>query len=79
MAEQLHFCAVEAPIDRRGTAAGDGSAMEEGSAAVTVGLVEALSACAEGVIADLKTECALRRLAARLVARGVCPSIDDSV
>lgn len=64
--EQLLFCAVEADLDALRQPAGDGSPMEEGGSAVVLPLAEALRRCEEGDIADLKTECALRRLAARL-------------
>jgi ADP-ribose pyrophosphatase len=66
IAEQVHFCAVETALGPTSPAAGDGSPMEEGGEAVLLHLRDALQRCDEGRISDVKTECALRRLAAAL-------------
>jgi len=49
-----------------GHAAGDGSAMEEGSRVVVLELAEAIRRCRDGRIPDMKTEVGLLRLAALL-------------
>lgn len=66
IAERLHFFCVEAHLDRMSPSAGDGSPMEEGGMVSEVDLQTALASCDSGDIHDLKTECAVRRLAQRL-------------
>lgn len=72
LAEQLFFCAVEIPMaldaffPAAQRALGDGTPMEEGGSALMLSLADALGRCEGGAIRDLKTECALRRLAAEL-------------
>lgn len=60
--ERVHFRAVEADLDAAGQAHGDGSAMEEGTRAVVLDIVDAIARCRTGEIPDMKTEIALLRL-----------------
>ncbi len=64
--EKLHFVAAAAPLDRAGAPPGDGSVMEECSTLWTATLGEAIAACRDGRIPDMKTEVALVRLADHL-------------
>ncbi len=72
--ERLHYLAaqVDAEGDPRDAqpAPGDGHAMEEGGEARFLPLDEALSWCASGRIADLKTELGLLRLGQFLRGEG---------
>jgi ADP-ribose pyrophosphatase len=64
MAEKLHFAHAELrDDDLRSPATGDGHAVEEGSVSVFVRLADALQAVDTGLVHDVKTEIALRRLA----------------
>lgn len=67
MPEKFWLTAVEVPgphLQRH--AAGDGSPMEEGSTTRWVDLHEAIEACVDGRLEDVKTELVLRRLRDRL-------------
>lgn len=66
LAEKLHYWAAEVDPSKRGVPAGDGSPTEERARVRFVPLADALAACRDGRIADLKTEAAVRRLAERL-------------
>ncbi|MCS6797425.1 MAG: NUDIX hydrolase [Myxococcota bacterium] len=68
-AERVFPFAAELAEGHVETPTSDGSVVEEGARCVLVPLREALAACADGRIADAKTEVVLRRLAARW-ARG---------
>ncbi len=68
MAERIYPCCVEAPLAGHGAGAGDGSLLEEGGGGLCLLLAEALERCRRGLIADAKTELALRRLAEQLDA-----------
>jgi ADP-ribose pyrophosphatase len=68
IAEKVHFLAAELDTDLRSEPTLDGSAVEEHAECVLVPLAEALAACRDGRIADVKTEIALRRLAELLGA-----------
>lgn len=65
MAERLYFFAVETALTAQPATPprGDGSPFELGATLELLELDEALARCARGEIEDLKTECALRRLA----------------
>ncbi len=64
--EKLYFCASAAPLaDARG-GDGDGSVMEECAELRLLELGEAIEACRDGRIPDLKTEVGLLRLADHL-------------
>ncbi|MBK8480103.1 MAG: NUDIX hydrolase [Proteobacteria bacterium] len=69
MAERIYFFAVEAALTAEPACppAGDGSPFELGATLELLELDEALARCGRGEIEDLKTECALRRLAQWLV------------
>ncbi len=65
--EKLYFCAAELSArEPAGVAHGDGSAMEEWSRLHVWELSEAIDACRDGRIPDMKTEVALLRLADHL-------------
>lgn len=64
--EKLYFTAASAPLDEARDGAGDGSVMEEGASIVWMTLGEAISACRDGRIPDMKTEVGLLRLADHL-------------
>ena len=67
MPEKFWLTAVEVPGPHaQRPAEGDGSPMEEGSAIRWMDLDEAIAACVDGHIEDVKTELALRRLKDRL-------------
>jgi ADP-ribose pyrophosphatase len=74
--EKVHFRAARADLDRRAEPKGDGSPMEEGGEVVVMSLRDAIRACREGDIPDMKTEVALLRLADRL---GYLPQVDAFV
>ncbi len=74
--EKVHFRAARADLARRGPAHGDGSPMEEGQEVVVLPLRDAIAACRDGRIPDMKTEVALLRLADRL---GYLPALDRFV
>lgn len=59
--EKVYFKAVACDLDRASVPRGDGSVMEEVGGLVILDLEEALQACREGRIADMKTEIALSR------------------
>ncbi len=67
MAEKFWFMAVEVedPTDQP-PALGDGSPMEEGASTRWMPLEEAIAACVDGRLEDVKTELVLRRLQAHL-------------
>jgi ADP-ribose pyrophosphatase len=65
MAEKLHYWAAEVDPAARGTPLEDGTPTEERAEVRFVPLSEALAACRDGRVADLKTETAIRRLAER--------------
>jgi ADP-ribose pyrophosphatase len=63
IAEKLHFVHAEVlPTDEHGRAHGDGHPVEEHAVSAFVPLDEALAALDSGVIHDIKTEVAIRRL-----------------
>ena len=61
MAEKLHFLAARVDPARRGAPTEDGSPLEERAEVRFVPLDDALAACRDGRVADLKTEAAIRR------------------
>jgi ADP-ribose pyrophosphatase len=63
LAEQVHFLAARVDPSLRGVPTEDGSPVEENAVVRLLPLAEALAACADGRIADSKTELGLRRLA----------------
>lgn len=63
IAEKIHVLHAEVDPSRAGAPSLDGSAVEENARIEWVPLEEALAACADGRIEDIKTELALRRLA----------------
>lgn len=65
MAERLSFVVADVDPAACVTPTEDGSPVEEQAVVRFVPLSEALAACASGVIADIKTELAVRRLADR--------------
>ncbi len=71
--ELVHFRAIEASLDGRGDAPGDGSPMEEGGGVVVMPLREAIRRCRDGTFPDMKTEVALLRLSDQL---GYVPALD---
>jgi ADP-ribose pyrophosphatase len=66
--EKLYFCAAEVDLDAGAPdgGGGDGSTMEEWARLHVWELGEALDACRNGAIPDMKTELALHRLADHL-------------
>ena len=64
--EKIYFCAGEIDVSQARPGRGDGSVMEECARLVTLELGEALEACRDGRIPDMKTEFALLRLADHL-------------
>lgn len=74
--EKLYFTAAPAPLERARQGAGDGSVMEEGAEIVVMSLAEAVAACRDGRIPDMKTEVGLLRLADHL---GYLPQLDRFV
>lgn len=69
IAERLHFLAARVDPSTLVTPTEDGSPVEERAAVRFVPIEEALAACRDGRVADIKTETGVRRLAER-----VCPS-----
>ncbi|MCP4197368.1 MAG: hypothetical protein GY762_09470 [Proteobacteria bacterium] len=64
--ERIYFARARiADVDARKTPTGDGSPVEDGGVIWWVSVESALTMCEQGVIADTKTELALRRLAAQ--------------
>jgi 8-oxo-dGTP pyrophosphatase MutT (NUDIX family) len=64
--ERIYFArAGIADIDARSKPTGDGSPVEDGGVIWWVSVENGLTLCEQGVIADTKTELALRRLAAQ--------------
>jgi 8-oxo-dGTP pyrophosphatase MutT (NUDIX family) len=67
-AERFYFAAAEvADPDAAVAPPTDGSPFEEGASLEWIALDEALRRCDDGIIADLKTELALRRLRAKMM------------
>jgi ADP-ribose diphosphatase len=64
--EKVYFKAVACDLDVATVPTGDGSVMEEVGGLAILDLEEALQACREGQIADMKTEIALARFHHRL-------------
>jgi ADP-ribose pyrophosphatase len=64
--EKLRFCAAATPLAGASAGGGDGSVMEEGARLLVLELAEAIEACRQGDIPDMKTELALLRLADHL-------------
>jgi ADP-ribose pyrophosphatase len=64
--EKVYYCASAVRLAQRGPAHGDGSVMEEAAEFVELELGEAIEACRDGRIPDMKTEVALLRLADHL-------------
>ncbi len=62
LAEKIHFLVAEVDPARRTTPTEDGSPVEERAVVRFVAIGEALAACRDGRIADVKTETAIRRL-----------------
>lgn len=71
--EKLHFVAAPAALDEAGAPGGDGSVMEECASLWAPTLGEAIEACRDGRIPDMKTEVALQRLADHL---GYVPQLE---
>lgn len=69
VAEKLHFFVAEVDPANMGKATQDGSPVEERAKIAFVPLDEALAACRDGRIQDIKTEVGIRRLIDRLGAR----------
>jgi len=65
MAEKLHYQVAEVDPAERRAPLEDGTPVEERAEVRFVPLAEALAACRDGRVADLKTETAIRRLAER--------------
>lgn len=63
VAERHYFFHVEVTVEEQTEPSLDGSALESAGRVVAVPLSEALRACREGLVADAKTELALRRFA----------------
>lgn len=63
IAERHYYFHVEVDPAQQGQPSLDGSALEAAGVVVAVPLREALRACRDGLLADAKTEIALRRLA----------------
>ena len=64
--ERIYFAhATVVDVQGRTNPIGDGSPVEDGAIVKWFALGEALAMCERGVIADTKTELALRRLAER--------------
>lgn len=66
MVEKFYFAAVQVEPSMQQPLDGDGSPMEEGARTTWWLLDDALAACNDGRLSDLKTELGLRRLADRL-------------
>lgn len=63
MAEKLHYWMAEVDPRKMRTPLEDGTPVEERAEVRFVALVDALGACRDGRVTDLKTETAIRRLA----------------
>lgn len=64
--ERIYFARAHiADVDARNNPTGDGSPVEDGAVIWWVPVDKAIALCEQGVIADTKTELALRRLAAQ--------------
>jgi ADP-ribose pyrophosphatase len=66
LVEKFYFAAVEVDPATQQPLSGDGSPMEEGATTRWLTLDDAIAACVDGRLTDLKTELGLRRLADRL-------------
>jgi ADP-ribose pyrophosphatase len=64
--EKVYWCAGRVALGERGVAHGDGSVMEEAAELVEWDLADAIEACRDGRIPDMKTEIGLLRLADHL-------------
>ncbi len=64
--EKLRFCAAATPLAAAAPGQGDGSVMEEGASLLVLELADAIEACRNGAIPDMKTELGLLRLADHL-------------
>jgi ADP-ribose pyrophosphatase len=64
--EKVYYCAGPVRLDGAGAARGDGSVMEEHGELAVWELDDAITACRNGKIPDMKTEVALLRLADHL-------------
>ena len=64
--EKLFYCAAPARLDALSEARGDGTVMEECARLVVLDLREAIAACRQGDVPDMKTEVGLLRLADHL-------------
>ena len=62
LAEKLHFFVARVDPSSAGTPTEDGSPVEERAEVRFVPIAEALRACRDGRVGDLKTETAIRRL-----------------
>lgn len=71
--EKVFFAAAAVRLADAADVNGDGSGMEEGTRRVVMDLRDAIAACRDGGIPDMKTEIALLRLADRL---GYLPQLD---
>lgn len=71
--EKLFFCAAAVDLESAQPGTGDGSVMEECARLVTLELRDAIEACRNGSIPDMKTEVGLLRLADHL---GYLPQLD---
>ena len=60
--EKFYFVSIEVDPATQGALAGDGSPMEQGATTRWMSLDDAIAACVEGTIVDVKTELGLRRL-----------------
>ncbi|MCB9898665.1 MAG: NUDIX hydrolase [Planctomycetes bacterium] len=73
--EKLYYTAAEAPVHEADldAADGDGSVMEEGATLRVLELADAIAACRDGRIPDMKTEIGLLRLCEHV---GYVPQLD---
>jgi ADP-ribose pyrophosphatase len=69
LVEKFYFAAVEVDPVTQQPLPGDGSPMEEGATTRWLTLDDAIAACVDGRLTDLKTELGLRRLADHLTPR----------
>lgn len=65
LAERLHFAVADVDPAAFGAPTEDGTPVEERARVRFLPLAEALAACGSGVVSDIKTELAIRRLADR--------------
>ena len=74
--EKVFFASAAVRLAAAAEVTGDGSGMEEGTRRVVMDLRDAVAACRDGRIPDMKTEVALLRLCDRL---GYLPQLDAFV